>query len=163
LDIASVDYFFVTVVQSDPQQAIPRQNISTVCGGVRFDRLGNNAILCIDPGDTIVRGSLMLCSLQNVQHAGRDEQASSDQQPPLSCSSKPQGDTTAHRPPGRADLGQDFSVIRTGLKVHKVTSIDNRLRMKRQTKCWKVLRYLNAQRRVIDTEPAGEWINREHR
>ena len=49
------------------------------------------------------------------------------------------------------------------MKVHKVTSIDNRLRMKRQTKCWKVLRYLNAQRRVIDTEPAGEWINREHR
>ena len=69
---------------------------------------------------------------------------------------EPKQDSAANGPSRRPDFQESLTVHGSGLKIKKITSVDHGLRTHRQTKRREVLRYLHAQRGIVDGEPSGK-------
>src|SRR5882672_8240325 len=71
-------------------------------------------------------------------------------------------DSAAQRATVWTNLQQRGAIISSGLKVQKVPRIDDRLRANRQTERRQILGDLDAERRIVNCQTAGEGIDRKH-
>src|SRR6185503_3856660 len=75
---------------------------------------------------------------------------------------KPDRDSTTNRPSIVTDDRQDLSVLVTRLRVQQVTRVENGFRPNRQSKARQLLRDLNTQRWIVNTQSTGERIDRKY-
>src|SRR6185369_12248266 len=75
---------------------------------------------------------------------------------------KPDRDSTTNRPSIVTDDRQDLSVIVTRLRVQQVTRVENGFRPNRQSKTRQLLRDLNTQRWIVNTQSTRKRIDRKY-
>jgi hypothetical protein len=72
-------------------------------------------------------------------------------------------DSAADRPAAVTDESYELTIVGSGLSIQQVSRVENGFRLDRQAKAREVLRYLNTQGRIVNTESSGEWIDCENR
>jgi hypothetical protein len=70
-------------------------------------------------------------------------------------------DSAADGPAAVADESYELTIVRSGLGIQEVPGVENGFRLHGQTKAREVLRDLNTQRRIVNTESSGKWIDCE--
>src|SRR6185503_3017468 len=72
---------------------------------------------------------------------------------------KPDRDSTTNRPSIVTDDRQDLPVLVTRLRVQQVTRVENGFRPNRQSKTRQLLRDLNTQRWIVNTQSSSKRID----
>src|SRR5882762_7409184 len=81
--------FVILVVQTDPDQAIARQNLAACSGRTQFNDFGNDALPGVSPLHAIPGRRFVSQSLGEVKYASRDQQSGPSQdQPCSSCENR---------------------------------------------------------------------------
>lgn len=82
--------------------------------------------------------------------------------PTASFRLKPDGYSATKGSATGAELGQYFAVVGVGLEVQKISGVEHCFSAQGQSKAGQLLCYLNAQRRIVNGQPAGKRIDGEH-